>query len=311
MQGSFSASYDEITWVLTSYITAAAIMTAPVGLAGDALRAQAAVPGVHRRLHPCLHAVRGGAVAAADRDVPAAAGHVQRGAGAAVADHPAGHLPRPSGAASAMAIWGIGVMIGPIMGPTLGGYLTETLNWRYVFYINLPFGLLATVGLAAFLPNARGQRRLRFDWVGFAVLSLGIGALQTDAGPRPGAGLVQRPRDHCRGGAGRPRHLPVPRARGVRQAAADPADPVQGPQLRRRTGDDVLDRHHPGVVAGADDAVAAGAEQLSGGDRGPGDGAARHRQPGHDRAGRAARRAGRPALPGRHRAADDLRLRSG
>jgi len=77
-----------------------------------------------------------------------------------------------------MAIWATGVMIGPIMGPTLGGYLTEALNWRYVFYINLPFGLFAMVGLLACLPNARGQRRLRFDWVGFAVLSLGIGALQ-------------------------------------------------------------------------------------------------------------------------------------
>ena len=47
----------------------------------------------------------------------------------------------------AMAIWGMGVMVGPILGPTLGGYLTEMYNWRYVFYINLPFGILATLGL--------------------------------------------------------------------------------------------------------------------------------------------------------------------
>ena len=77
-----------------------------------------------------------------------------------------------------MAIWGMGVMLGPIMGPTLGGYLTETYNWRWVFYINLPFGLAAAIGLMIFLPGGRGQGRLRFDWVGFAVLTMGIGALQ-------------------------------------------------------------------------------------------------------------------------------------
>jgi DHA2 family multidrug resistance protein len=77
-----------------------------------------------------------------------------------------------------MAIWGVGVMLGPIMGPTVGGWLTETYNWRYVFYINLPFGLLAAAGLAAFLPNSRETSFARFDWIGFVVLSTGIGALQ-------------------------------------------------------------------------------------------------------------------------------------
>src|SRR3954470_3857976 len=78
----------------------------------------------------------------------------------------------------AMAIWGMGVMIGPIMGPTLGGYLTDNYNWRWVFYINLPFGLLAAAGLLFFLPNTRESGASRFDWLGFAVLSTGIGALQ-------------------------------------------------------------------------------------------------------------------------------------
>jgi DHA2 family multidrug resistance protein len=78
----------------------------------------------------------------------------------------------------AMAVWGMGVMIGPILRPTLGGYLTEMYNWRYVFYINLPFGVLATLGLILFMPDTEGQGRLRFDWLGFAVLGIGIGALQ-------------------------------------------------------------------------------------------------------------------------------------
>jgi DHA2 family multidrug resistance protein len=84
----------------------------------------------------------------------------------------------PEKRGAAMAIWGVGVMIGPILGPTLGGYLTELYNWRYVFYINLPFGILASVGLLIFMPRARGQTTMRFDWIGFAVLSLGIGGLQ-------------------------------------------------------------------------------------------------------------------------------------
>jgi DHA2 family multidrug resistance protein len=177
MQGSFSASYDEITWVLTSYITAAAIMTAPVGwlatrfgrkrflltsiigftvasmMCGAAQSLQQIV------LFRLLQGLFSAALVPLSQTILLDIYPVER-------------------RGFAMAIWGTGVMIGPIMGPTLGGYLTEALNWRYVFYINLPFGLLATAGLLAWLPNARGQRRIRFDWMGFAVLSLGIGSLQ-------------------------------------------------------------------------------------------------------------------------------------
>ena len=59
----------------------------------------------------------------------------------------------PEKRGSAMAIWGMGVMVGPILGPTLGGYLTELYNWRWVFFVNLPFGVLATAGMAVFLPK--------------------------------------------------------------------------------------------------------------------------------------------------------------
>jgi DHA2 family multidrug resistance protein len=79
---------------------------------------------------------------------------------------------------SAMAMWGVGVMVGPILGPTLGGWLTEYYNWRWVFYINLPVGLLAWFGLAAFVQETTIDRMRRFDLTGFAFISLSIGALQ-------------------------------------------------------------------------------------------------------------------------------------
>jgi DHA2 family multidrug resistance protein len=69
-------------------------------------------------------------------------------------------------------------MLGPIMGPTVGGWLTATYSWRWVFYINLPFGLLAAAGLMIFLPSGDGKHGLRFDWFGFSVLAIGIGAMQ-------------------------------------------------------------------------------------------------------------------------------------
>jgi MFS transporter, DHA2 family, multidrug resistance protein len=177
MQGSLSASFDEITWVLTSYITAAAIMTAPVGwLAGRFGRkylfivcltgftitsmmcgaAQSLDEMVlFRLLQGCFGAALVPLSQATMLDIYPAE---QRG--------------------TAMAIWGVGVMIGPILGPTLGGYLTEIYNWRYVFYINLPFGILATLGLVFFMPRSTANTSMRFDWVGFAVLSLGIGGIQ-------------------------------------------------------------------------------------------------------------------------------------
>jgi DHA2 family multidrug resistance protein len=77
-----------------------------------------------------------------------------------------------------MAIWGMGVMVGPILGPTLGGYLTDTFDWRWVFLINVPFGILASLGLTLFMEETPRHEGLRFDWTGFAVLSLGLAALQ-------------------------------------------------------------------------------------------------------------------------------------
>jgi DHA2 family multidrug resistance protein len=177
MQGSLAATSDEITWVLTSYITAAAIMTAPVGwlaarfgrknlfilcLIGFTVASMlcgAAGTLAEMVLFRLLQGVFGAALVPLSQAVML-------------------DIYPPEQRGSAMAIWGMGVMVGPILGPTLGGYLTELYNWRYVFYVNLPFGVLATLGLLFLMPRAERQSELRFDWLGFGVLALGIGALQ-------------------------------------------------------------------------------------------------------------------------------------
>ncbi len=177
MQGSLLTTSDQITWVLTSYIIAAAIMTSPVGwLAGRFGRknffitclvgftlasmlcgvAQSLTQMVAFRL---LQGIFGAAL------VPLSQATIM-------------DLYPPEQRGSAMAIWGMGVMVGPILGPTLGGYLTEVYDWRWVFFINLPFGALAISGLWFFLRDEKRGLASAFDWTGFFVLSLGIGALQ-------------------------------------------------------------------------------------------------------------------------------------
>jgi MFS transporter, DHA2 family, multidrug resistance protein len=177
MQGSLSATYDEITWVLTSYITAAAILTAPVGWMASRF-------GRKYLFITCLtgFTVTSMMCGAAQSLAQMVVFRVLQGVfGAALVPLSQSSmidLYPIEQRGKAMAIWGIGVMVGPILGPTLGGYLTEIYNWRYVFYINLPFGILATLGLAFFMPRSFGNGSLRFDWIGFGVLSLGIGGLQ-------------------------------------------------------------------------------------------------------------------------------------
>jgi DHA2 family multidrug resistance protein len=80
--------------------------------------------------------------------------------------------------AKAMAIWGMGVMMGPIMGPSLGAWLTESYSWHWVFFVNLPFGIITVLGLIVFMDETRKDLNLRFDWLGFAALAIGIGSLQ-------------------------------------------------------------------------------------------------------------------------------------
>jgi DHA2 family multidrug resistance protein len=77
----------------------------------------------------------------------------------------------------AMGMWGVGVVLGPMLGPIIGGWLTDNYSWRWVFYINVPFGILAALGVLAYFPKSPLHRR-RFDVFGFAALSITVGSLQ-------------------------------------------------------------------------------------------------------------------------------------
>jgi len=177
MQGSVSASQDQIDWVLTSYIVAAAIMTPPTGFL-------AARFGLKRLF---LVSIAGFTVAsmlcgAAQSLTQIVVFRLLQGAfGAALVPLSQSVLfsiyPREQ-QGFAMALFGLGVMVGPVIGPVLGGWLTENYSWRYVFYINLPLGVAGILGLIAFLPDAPRNMRERLDWFGFATLSVAIGALQ-------------------------------------------------------------------------------------------------------------------------------------
>jgi DHA2 family multidrug resistance protein len=177
MQGAMGATQDQISWVLTSYIVAAAIfmpltgfltarwgrkrvfMGAVVGFTLASMLCGAAQSLPEIVMFRLLQGIFGASLVPLSQAV-------------LLDTYP------PEQHGKAMAMWGVGVMVGPILGPTLGGWLTEYYNWRWVFYINLPFGVLAWLGLAAFVRETPIDRSRRFDLLGFALLSLGIGALQ-------------------------------------------------------------------------------------------------------------------------------------
>jgi DHA2 family multidrug resistance protein len=177
MQGSLSASYDQISWVLTSYIVAAAVMTAPVGWLADRFGRKTlfivCVSGFTVASLLCalaqnieqivafrlLQGMCGAALVPLSQSVMLDAYPLeQRG--------------------QAMGIWGVGVMLGPIMGPTLGGWLTENYSWHWVFLVNLPVGVITVVGLLTFMDETKQHKHLRFDWFGFLSLAVGIAAMQ-------------------------------------------------------------------------------------------------------------------------------------
>ncbi len=177
IQGSLSASLDQIAWALTSYIVCSAIMMPLTGwLAGRF--------GIK---YVFLASVVSFTVASALCGAATSLGELvlfralQGLAGAGLIPLSQAMLLQinpPERHGHAMAVFGIGTILGPIMGPALGGWLTQDYNWRWIFYINLPIGVLCTLGALIFIRQTRNVHREPFDFVGFLTLSLGIGALQ-------------------------------------------------------------------------------------------------------------------------------------
>ncbi|HET9122508.1 MAG TPA: DHA2 family efflux MFS transporter permease subunit, partial [Acidiferrobacteraceae bacterium] len=176
MEGQLGASPDQISWVLTSYLVASAIFMPLTGYLTDRLGRRnyllLSIAGFVITSMLCgLSFNIGEIVVARLLQGVFGAALVPLSQAIMVDVYPLEERGR------AMAIWGLGVMVGPILGPTLGGYLTQVLSWRWTFFVNLPVGILSLVLAARYVPDTERRER-RMDWTGFALLSLMIGALQ-------------------------------------------------------------------------------------------------------------------------------------
>src|SRR3984893_14292906 len=176
MGGELSATQEQISWVLTSYIVAAAIMIPLSGWMADR----------YGRKKVLVLSVVVFTVSSALCGVAQSSGQIvlfrflQGLAGAALVPQSQAVLldiNPPERQGRAMAVWVLAVTVGPAVGPVLGGWLTENYSWRWVFFINVPFGILSVLGLLSYLRES-ATRRETFDFFGFAALSLAIGAFQ-------------------------------------------------------------------------------------------------------------------------------------
>lgn len=176
MQSTLGATPDTISWVLTSYIIASAVAMPITGWLSDRIGS--------RRLF--IWSVAGFVGAsmlcgmAQNLEEMVIFRAVQGVAGAFIAPLSQAALldtTKPSRQSSIIALWGMGVMIGPILGPVLGGWITENWSWRWVFYVNVPVGALCLAILLAELPSRRIVRR-RFDLFGFSMIAICLSCLQ-------------------------------------------------------------------------------------------------------------------------------------
>ena len=176
MQGSLSATQDQLAWVLTSYIVASAIMTLPVGwLSGRYGRKTVFVISIAGFT---LTSLLCGAASSLNEMIVF---RVLQGLfGAALVPLSQAimlDINRKEDHARAMSMWAVSIMIGPILGPTLGGFLTEYYSWRWVFYINLPFGAVVLFIILSLMPETEREER-PFDGLGFFALALIIAGIQ-------------------------------------------------------------------------------------------------------------------------------------
>ncbi|HEY7900805.1 MAG TPA: DHA2 family efflux MFS transporter permease subunit, partial [Caulobacteraceae bacterium] len=184
IQGSVSAAQDQITWVLTSYIIAAAIMTPLSGWLAmkigrkRLLLISIAVFTIASMLCGIATSLPEIVVFRLIQGI-AGASTIPVSQSVMLDVFPQRQIP------TVMAVWSSAIILGPILGPVLGGWLTENYTWRWVFYINVPIGILAYLGLQLFMANDPGGRQRPFDFLGFGALITFIGAFQLllDRGP--------------------------------------------------------------------------------------------------------------------------------
>ena len=177
MAGDLGASPDQISWVLTSYLVASAIVMPLTGYFTDKF-------GQREYLMFSIGLfVVASALCGLSANLPQIVSFrlLQGVAGAALVPLSQAIMVQvfpPDQRGKAMAIWGIGVMVGPILGPTIGGWITEAINWRWTFYVNLPVGLLSFFIVGRFVPRLPRKHGRTMDWWGFTLLGLAIGGLQ-------------------------------------------------------------------------------------------------------------------------------------
>lgn len=176
MQAALGATQDSISWVLTSYILASAVMIPLAGWLSSRFGA--------RNLFLAslvLFVVASALCGVAQGITEMVVFRLFQGIGGAflgpLAQTIMLDINRPSQHAKAMAIYGMGIMVGPILGPILGGYLTENFDWRWVFFVNVPIGALAIPALWILLPRNEAPRR-RIDMIGWGLIAITVGALQ-------------------------------------------------------------------------------------------------------------------------------------
>ncbi|MES2444663.1 MAG: DHA2 family efflux MFS transporter permease subunit [Pseudomonadota bacterium] len=176
MQTALGATVDTVTWVLTSYIVASAIAIPITGWLSDRIGSR------NLFLISTAGFIAASALCGAAQSLEEmVAFRILQGVSAAFMN-PLSQtvmldINEPQRQGKAMAIWGMGIMVGPIMGPVIGGWLTDNFNWRWVFYVNLPLGVICFALLWWLLPS-RPIRKRPFDLFGFSLLSLGIASLQ-------------------------------------------------------------------------------------------------------------------------------------
>ncbi len=177
MQSALSASSDQIIWVLTSYLIAGAIATPLSGW----------LAGRYGRKLVMATSVAGFTIAStlcgASQDLTTIvlARALQGASGAALIPLSQAILldiNPPERLGRAMALFSLGSMAGPILGPSLGGWLTDSLSWRWVFFINIPIGILSFIGMLLFIPESRLKKSARFDLFGFVAVSVALASLQ-------------------------------------------------------------------------------------------------------------------------------------